>query len=222
MSDSPETERPDTAPPESERTPRRQSERVREMQDRLIDATIECLDRHGYANTSISSIQDAAGVSRGAILHHYPSRQALIAATAARLLDAAIRPAREGRQNRRDSFSSIEDVMLFYWNQVVNVREGRAFIEILVACRTDEAMEEELSGLFTRWDAAIGETALTRFASVTQDPEDAVILWSICRTFLRGLIIHARFIDDRAHLERMVKRFAALMATQLSPRTTAH
>lgn len=207
---------------DTERLPRRQSDRVREMQERLIDATIESLDRHGYANTSISSIQDMAGVSRGAILHHFPSRQALIAATAARLLDAAIRPAREVRQSKSGGFAALEDLLLFYWNHVMNVREGRAFIEILVACRTDEALEEALSGLFARWDADIAETAISRFSSITNDPEDAVILWSICRTFLRGLIIHARFVDDRAHLDKMVRRFAALMATQLSPRGMAH
>ncbi len=207
---------------ETEKGPRKQADRVRDMQDRLIAATVICLDRYGYSGTSISAIQDAAGVSRGAILHHYPSRQELIAATAARLLDAALRPTQEGRPGRGDGAKNIEELLLFYWRQVMNVPEGRAFIEILVACRTDEALESALSDLFTTWDAKVAETARHRFAAFTEDPDDAALLWSIARTFLRGLIIHSRFVDDPAHLENMVRRFAALISPQLSLKTRAH
>lgn len=199
--------------------PRRQADRVRDMQKRLIDATIDCLDRCGYAATSISAIQETAGVSRGAVLHHYPSRHDLMAATAQRLLDAAIRPTREARS--RLSGSSIQDFLAFHWRRVVNTREGRAFIEILAACRTDPALEAALSQTFAHWDREIAETAERRFVSRSAEPDDAAILWAIGRAFLRGLIIHARFVDDRAYLERMVRRFADLLATQLSLRTEA-
>jgi AcrR family transcriptional regulator len=102
---------------ETEKGPRKQADRVRDMQDRLIAATVVCLDRYGYSGTSISAIQDAAGVSRGAILHHYPSRQELIAATAARLLDAALRPTQEGRPGRGDGAKNLEELLLFYWRR---------------------------------------------------------------------------------------------------------
>lgn len=205
-----------------EKTPRRQADRVREMQEKLIAATVDCLDRYGYSSTSISAIQDAAGVSRGAILHHYPSRQALIAATAAKLLEAAIRPTRNGQRGRGASAATIEELLLFYWRQVMNVPEGRAFIEILVACRTDEALEAALADLFTTWDAQIAEIAKSRFVSLTGDAEDAALLWSITRTFLRGLVVHGRFIEDAAHLEKMVRRFGQLLSAHLSLKTTAH
>ncbi len=45
---------------ETEKGPRKQADRVRDMQDRLIAATVICLDRYGYSGTSISAIQDAA------------------------------------------------------------------------------------------------------------------------------------------------------------------
>ncbi|MCD2174854.1 TetR/AcrR family transcriptional regulator [Rhizobium sp. C4] len=207
---------------DAEKGPRKQADRVRDMQDRLIAATVVCLDRYGYSGTSISAIQDAAGVSRGAILHHYPSRQDLIAATASRLLDAALRPTREGRPGRGDGAKSLEELLLFYWRQVMNVPEGRAFIEIVVACRTDEALESALADLFTTWDAKVAESARLRFAAFTGDADDAALLWSIARTFLRGLIIHARFVEDPAHLENMVRRFGAMLSAQLSLKTAAH
>ncbi len=56
-----------------------QSERSTDMRGRLLDATLECLALHGYAGTSFSTIAEQAGVSRGAIQHHYPEKNYIIA-----------------------------------------------------------------------------------------------------------------------------------------------
>ena len=61
---------------------------------RIIAAMIRRLDAAGYAGASIGQVQVDAGVSRGALTHHFPTKQALTAATARRLLDAALRPHR--------------------------------------------------------------------------------------------------------------------------------
>ena len=198
---------------------RRQVDRVRDMRDRLVAATVGCLDELGYAGASISAIQQAAGVSRGAILHHFPSRQALIAATAASLLEAAIRPIRENLEGKRPLPKSIADFLSFHWRRVVDTREGRAFVEILVACRTDRPLEAELSKLFADWDAEIAEFAQKSFRATGPAADDAALLWSIGRAFLRGLLIHARFVDDPAYLKRMVERFGELLASQLTLQT---
>lgn len=58
---------------------RTQRERSESTQTALLEATVRCLGRDGYAATSISSIIEEAGVSRGALLHHYPSKNELIA-----------------------------------------------------------------------------------------------------------------------------------------------
>lgn len=47
---------------------------------RLLDATIEVLVERGYGGTSTLEVQQRAGVSRGALLHHYASRLELILA----------------------------------------------------------------------------------------------------------------------------------------------
>jgi AcrR family transcriptional regulator len=46
----------------------------------LIDATIECLKRYGHDGLSIRTISAQAGVSVGLINHHFPNKNALVAA----------------------------------------------------------------------------------------------------------------------------------------------
>lgn len=47
----------------------------------LIDATIETIHRHGFADTTISRIASAAGMSSGIISHYFGGKNALLEAT---------------------------------------------------------------------------------------------------------------------------------------------
>lgn len=67
----------DTASPPTRR--RSQEERRTTTQTALLEATVRCLGRLGFAGTSISSVIKEARVSRGALLHHYPAKNELIA-----------------------------------------------------------------------------------------------------------------------------------------------
>jgi AcrR family transcriptional regulator len=61
--------------------PRRsQAERSSATREALLDATIASLVEDGYASTTTSRVAERAGVSRGAHLHHFQTRQALVAA----------------------------------------------------------------------------------------------------------------------------------------------
>src|SRR5690606_15673046 len=57
-----------------------QEERSRVMRERLLDAAVECLIECGYSGTSTTLVSERAGVSRGAQLHHFPSRADLLVA----------------------------------------------------------------------------------------------------------------------------------------------
>src|ERR1700712_781711 len=64
-----------------------QEERTRVMRQRLLDATIECLVEHGWSGTSTTLVSQRAGVSRGAQLHHFPTKNDLALAAGAHLSD---------------------------------------------------------------------------------------------------------------------------------------
>ena len=61
-------------------TTRTQAERSATTRQALLDATIACLVEEGYANTTTARVAERAGVSRGAHLHHFQTRSALVAA----------------------------------------------------------------------------------------------------------------------------------------------
>src|SRR5436309_14728268 len=65
---------------------RTQAERSASTQARLLDATIECLVERGWAATSTTEVVRRAGVSRGAQVHHFPSKDDLVLVAVEHLL----------------------------------------------------------------------------------------------------------------------------------------
>ncbi len=188
------------------------------MKQRICAAAVECIDQLGYAEASINRIQARAGVSRGALTHHFPTKQALVAETAMRLLQAALRPI---KMRGKAGALPTERLVRESWNRIVNTSEGRAFMEIIVACRTDRALYDVLADDLYIWDRESGASVSALYQGSDAADDDAALLWSICRTFLRGLIIHERFVSDPAYLARMVDRFASLLSQQLIVREQA-
>src|SRR6185436_9904932 len=68
---------PQTSP--SDRPRRTQQERRDGTRRLLIEATVACLCDRGYGGTTTLEVERRAGVSRGARLHHFPTKAALLA-----------------------------------------------------------------------------------------------------------------------------------------------
>lgn len=68
-----------TGPEAQVRVRRTQQQRRESTRSRLLDATIESLVELGYSGTTTLEIERRAGVSRGARIHHYPTKASLLA-----------------------------------------------------------------------------------------------------------------------------------------------
>lgn len=60
----------------------------RSATDRLLDATIESIHVHGLGQTTVSTVTDLAGLSRGMVRHEFGSKQAMVVAAMHRLCDS--------------------------------------------------------------------------------------------------------------------------------------
>jgi AcrR family transcriptional regulator len=66
---------------------RSQAERSAATREALLDAAIDCLIDEGYASVTTSRVAERAGLSRGAHLHHFQTRNALVAAAVEQLAE---------------------------------------------------------------------------------------------------------------------------------------
>src|SRR2546421_9400780 len=78
---------------------RTQAERTATTRAALLAATVDTLVERGYRGTTTSDVARRAGVSYGALLHHYPTKADLLCAAVEHLLDARIAEFRKAMAN---------------------------------------------------------------------------------------------------------------------------
>lgn len=81
---------------QAERTaPRSRQQRAENSRALILDAAVDSLVEHGYAGASTLVIQAKAGVSRGRLLHYFPSRDGLLVAAAQHLAASRLKQTEE-------------------------------------------------------------------------------------------------------------------------------
>jgi AcrR family transcriptional regulator len=131
------------------RVRRTQEERSATMRARLLEATIDCLVDLGYARTTTNLIAERAGVSRGAQLHHYPTKAQLVIAAVAWLFDRRELEFRRAigalPAGRARAAAAVE----LLWAMCTD-RTFWAWLELTVAARTDGDLRREVRRLHAR------------------------------------------------------------------------
>jgi AcrR family transcriptional regulator len=192
---------PDPKVKKAKRERRTNEVRTAETRGRLIDATIELLYTGGYAATTTISVAERAGVSRGAMMHHFASRADLLLVVAGHILDQQKRE-RVERLSKfgpgLERFYAAADVS---WD-VQRSPGAIAFLEIVMASRSDPELRDGMLPLIK----AIPE--LRRQAAVRMGGDlpmkDLVKLEQLVRLHqaaLRGLSIELMFSQDKAGIE---------------------
>ena len=195
------------------------AQRSETMRRKICTAVVASLDDHGYSATSISRVQAIAGVSRGAMTHQFPSKEDMMVATLEQLL-APVRGRGRGQRERLwpkagEGAQDLEQELVRIWTRVVDTREGRALVEILVAARTDLALQEKTAASLHAYQHDVTHNIVGLTALSQVDADELATLWTICRAFLRGLHLQRRFDGDAMALQKVIERFARIMAPHL-------
>ncbi|MGQ7249831.1 TetR/AcrR family transcriptional regulator [Halomonas sp. V046] len=142
-----------------------QEERSRQTQARVMQATLVCVLEKGIRATSTVDVARQAGVSRGALIHHYPTKEALMQAALedllAREVDSVRDMAEAVRSGQMDFNRLLEALHEHFKGDLFMVT-----LEYLTAARTDDAILsvlEPLAATFNRnleaiWDQLVSST----------------------------------------------------------------
>lgn len=122
-----------TKPESSRRGPN--AARREATREKLLNASVECLYRYGYWGTSTVLVTQLAEVSRGSLLHQFPTKADLMLATAQHIGMMRGKAHREGLTGvpREDRLPLLVDIL---WGEVTSP-SGIARIEIMLAARSD-------------------------------------------------------------------------------------
>lgn len=188
-----------------------QEERSRATRGRLLEAAVECLAEYGYTGTSTTLVSERAGVSRGAQLHHFPSKAHLLAAAVEHLTrirgeELAARAAAIAPGNRREVLGMLAD---HFTSPVFD-----AALELWVAARTDPELLAALAPLERRIGREAHELTVTALGADESQPGTRELVQATL-DLVRGLGLANAFSDDARRRGRILDRWAEVLDHEL-------
>jgi AcrR family transcriptional regulator len=177
----------------------------------ILEAAIDCLAKHGYARTTTQLIAETAGISRGAMLHHYATKAELIEAIIAYSFYKRMESLANGVRNiserqRVQEFAGLE----ILWESFLT-REYKAYVELNIASRTDAEVREIFIPQARRFTQAWRDEGIRVFPEWSAHPARLAHASDLAEAVMEGLALNAETWNTpeqvariRAFLRRMV------------------
>ena len=196
---------------------------VSEPSERLIDAVVELLVSDGYEGISIRRVASAAGVSIGAVQHHFPTKDALLTAAMERVEERF----RQRLGRRVDAGASPPEVLRAVADELLGAgRERRSASVVWLVRLARAAVHEPTAAQHRReWQEVEDLLAhLVRGARPDLDEgsarDEATALLALLDGLASALVVEpARVTDERgrALLERHLDALLAPTAARAAP-----
>jgi AcrR family transcriptional regulator len=197
------------------RTRRRtQVDRSAETRAVLIRAAIELLQTFGFAGTTTALIAKRAGVTTGALHHHFTTKDELMFG----VLDHASERVR-ARLEKEEHIApggalNLSDVVRHLW-EVYGDPEYWAIWEIIIGTRSDPDMHQRIVAHRLDSMRTVLHPWLKRHTSGESPRSDVITLFEFMLIAIRGLSLE-RFLDkDDAYFDRNLKILADLVGQRL-------
>jgi TetR/AcrR family transcriptional regulator, transcriptional repressor of aconitase len=180
------------------RVPRVSTDQLAARRQQILDGARSCFARHGYEGATVRRLEQATGLSRGAIFHHYRDKEALFFALAEQDAErmADVVAAQGLVQVMRELLSSPE---------ALDTGWTGTFLEVARRGRTDP-------GFRARWRAhaealtAATEQRLARQAAagILRDDVPVPVLARYLELVLEGLVSQLAMGLRADHLDRVL------------------
>lgn len=191
-----------------------QQDRSRATRQRLLEAAVDCLGRLGWGGSTVAVVAERAGVTRGALQHHFPTREDLFTAAiehvaAERIAFVRARLDDLPAPGAARTEAVVEMIVLMYTDQYF-----RAALHLWVAAATEEPLRERVVALENRVGREAHRVAV---ASLGVDAHAPGVREAVQATLdmARGLGLANLLTDDSERRAGIVSRWAAILDAAL-------
>ncbi len=193
-----------------------QQERSRATRERLLDECIDMLATQGWSATTVAAVAEAAGVSRGAAQHHFPTRESLITAVMEQMFETMTADASAVLADVPDDLDTRVTAVV---DKAVAIYTGTPFkaaLQVWAAAASDQALREVILPL----EAKLARAA-HKFTVAGLDPTgvhpDAHRLAQVTLDLARGLGLADTLSDDSRRRMQVVATWCGQLVDALSP-----
>jgi AcrR family transcriptional regulator len=201
------------------RAPRTQQQRRDETRRALLDAAVESLIEVGFARTTTLEVQRRAAVSRGALLHHFPSKTELLVAAVDHLAEMRARELKMLAAQLPDGRARTDAVLDLLW-QCFSGTFFQVAMELRTAARTDPELRPVLIAAERALRDRILLQARTLFGRDVSEHPGLERALDFTLQFMIGAAMSAVLHKDDARLRDLIEDFKTVFPTVLTNAAT--
>ena len=183
-----------------------QAQKSAMTRDTILDAALDCFITIGYASTTTAKIADRARVSRGAMLHHFPSKSELIQAAVEYLhgkLLALYATSIEKVTHNLPVDERNRQGLQGYW-RYLSSDLFIAYHELCVAGRTDPELQHILQDSIARFDENVAESTARLFPEWSERSELFEMAMDITKFVMEGMAVSQIVSQKEKRVQRMI------------------
>ena len=193
---------------------RTQAERSGETRRCILDAAVALLGERGYAGLRTGDVALAAGVSKGAQTHHFPSKETLVVAVVEHVFLRASEQARQRARRKMTADEAIKaliaDAQEFFFSELFLIA-----LDLAIQGRLTDAGNQSLTKLSAatrlpveaHWRAALVDSGVP--ATIADD-----LLW-LTLSIVRGLAVRRLWQHDAPRFNRLFRLWREMVTGYL-------
>lgn len=188
-------------------------DRSRLTRQRILEATVESLATRGWEASSVSVIAADAGTSRGALQHHFPTREDLIVAALDYMFEKRSEPVDTVTVPDVGGVERVAHVL----RTIVDLYVGTLFkaaLQVWTAAAADPALRDRIVPLERKFGSGVHAMTVRLLGVDDSDPHVRSLLQATL-DMTRGLALADTLTDDSRRRRRVVDAWAEQLAVGL-------
>ena len=183
----------------------------------IVEAAIRCFVDLGYAQTTTTAIAEKAGLSRGAMLHHFPSKIDIVRAAVDYLHGKRLKAFRKAIQRGLPlEGDRVRNAVDAFWSHVRHPMYV-AFFELSVAARTDRELTSILLPAQEAFEREWYRTARELFPEWGERQDQFDLALDLSRYVMEGMAVsfltHKETERDQRLLKYLESKLRELLGT---------
>jgi AcrR family transcriptional regulator len=196
---------------------RTQAERSEETQTRILKAAANLIRKRGYAHFRTAEVAKEAGLSRGAQLHHFPTKDSLVVATLEYVFEQAqmLSRRRASAVNRpRDLIEAvIEDAREFFFSEHFMVA-----IDIVLSTSTNQSVRKQILDISRKARRPVEAAWAEALAANGVPGQLASDIVALTLSLVRGMALRTLWDNDPKWFDELFSLWRQMIKVFLSDR----
>jgi AcrR family transcriptional regulator len=209
------SQRPRKHPSASRRHSSPQQLRSRNTREKLINAALDCIAELGFHGATMDLIVARAGVSRGAQVHHFPTKLTLITEAFDAMLNSFIVDLRSHMESIRLRDEKPNELFKYLWETYFSAQLFSVTMELVVQAKTNVELRTELIPIVERFHRNIDDSWYLLCRDSNAEDNKLVLMLNLTLSLLRGMGFQKVLWDRPEYFRQLLDEWLAILSLHL-------